>query len=150
MAFRMTLLLVVLAGCGPMGETPGLRLGGQDAAAPESFAVVSEHPIIQLEARGAFLPRVVNIWGVGLDAFLYVWTGPETGWGQRVAERPDVRVRIGDATYELHATRVQDAAEQERVFRAYIAKYGKEIEELFGRPGTLEDFDLLYRLAPRA
>ena len=89
---RTVLLFVIaLVGCGPIEQTPGLRLGGTESEIPTSFDFVSEHPLIQLEARGAVLPRVVNLWGVGLGDAMYVWTSPDTGWGQRVAKRPDVR-----------------------------------------------------------
>ena len=133
-----------------MGETPGLRLGGSGAAAPESFAFVQETEVIQLEARGSLLPRVVNIWGVGFGDALYVWGDPDSGWVRRVAERPDnVRVRVGDGVYELSATKVNDASDKKRVVAAYQAKYSDSLNEIFGRPATVDDFELIYRLTPR-
>ena len=148
---RPIILLATLAlvGCAPMGEYPGLRLGGDEAEVPASFEFLSEHPIVQLEAMGAVLPRVVNIWGVGLGDSMYVWTDPETGWAQRIDERPDVRVRVGDRVYALRAAQVEDEAERARVVGAYLAKYGDELKEMFGRAATVEDFELLYRLSPR-
>ena len=133
-----------------MGETPGLRLGGSGATAPASFGFVQESEVIQLEAWGLLLPRVVNIWGIGFDDALYVWGDLESGWVRRVAERPDeVRVRVGDNVYELRATRVNDASEKKRVVAAYQAKYAESLDEIFGRPTTVDDFELIYRLTPR-
>ncbi len=148
---RTVLLFVIaLVGCGPIEQTPGLRLGGTESEIPTSFDFVSEHPLIQLEARGAVLRRVVNLWGVGLGDAMYVWTSPDTGWGQRVAKRPDVRVRVGDRTYSLRVARVEDAAETKRVFDAYAKKYGEDLDAIFGRPATVADFDFLYRLSARS
>ena len=142
--------LLIVFGCGPIEITPGFRLGGSAAAAPESFAFVHEHEVIQLEAQGSLLPHVVNIWGVGLDDALYVWGDAESGWVRRVAERPDeVRVRISDNAYELSATKVTDASDRQRVVASYQAKYGESLDEVFGRPVTVDDFELIYRLTPR-
>lgn len=150
MKTALVLLLLASLGCAPMGETPGLQLGGSAAGTPESFAFVQESELIQLEARGLLLPRVVNIWGVGFDDALYVWSDPGSGWSERVAKRPDrVRVRVGDKVYEVIASKVVDDAERERVGEAFQAKYASQIDELYGRPMTVDDFELLYRLTPR-
>ena len=142
--------LFILVGCGPMGETPGLRLGGSQAPAPTNFEFVKDYEEIQLEAQGAVLPRVVNIWGVGTNHALYAWGDPSSGWVKRVAERPDaVRVRIGDQAFELRAETVTGPAEKQSVASAYQAKYGEDLEEIFGRPSTVDDFTLLYRLTAR-
>ena len=128
-----------------------LRLGGNTTAAPANFAFVSETEVIQLEARGMLFPRVVNIWGVSIGDALYVWGDPGSGWVQRVAERPNkVRVRVADKVYELRAATVTDAAEKGRVVAAYQAKYAEALKEIYGRPSTADDFELLYRLTPRS
>ena len=75
----------------------------------------------------------------------------ERGKGQRVAERPNkVRVRVADKVYELRAATVTDAAEKGRVVAAYQAKYAEALKEIYGRPSTADDFELLYRLTPRS
>lgn len=133
-----------------MGKTPGLRLGGTEASVPTSFEFLKDHEEIQLEARGAVFPRVVNIWGVGTSDALYVWGDPASGWVTRVAERPDaVRVRVGNEVFELRAATVTNAAEKRGVAAAYQAKYGADLEAMYGRPTTVDDFELFYRLTAR-
>jgi hypothetical protein len=144
------LLIVFAFGCAPRDESPGTRLGGSDAASPTDFAFVQDTEVIQLEAQGMLIPRVVNIWAVGFDNAMYVWSDPGSGWSQRVHKRPDeVRVRIGDRVYKVSATEVSDASEMERVGAAFQTKYADEINELYGRPMTTEDFELLFRLVAR-
>jgi hypothetical protein len=143
------LIVTLLTACLPMDETPGLRLGGALSPAPSNFEFVSDHPTILLRAQGSILPRVVTIWGVGFPNALYVWGDPTSGWTQRVAQRPDVMVRIGEDAFELRAEKVSDPAEVERVVAAYAEKYGEDLEAIFGRPATVEDFSLIYRLTPR-
>lgn len=142
--------LLLATACVPMGETPGIRLGGSDAGVPASFAFVQDSELIQLEAKGALFPRVVNIWAVGFDDALYVWSDPGTGWSQRVDQRPDeVRVRVGDNVYQVSATRVHDSSVKKRVAQAFQTKYADDINELYGQPVTADDFEVLYRLTPR-
>ena len=134
-----------------MGHTPGIRLGGTLAPAPDSFAFVQDVELVQLEARGGLFPRVVNIWGVGFDDAIYVWSDPGTGWSQRLEEQPDeVRVRVGDRVYEVQAGRVKDPSLKKQVAAAYQAKYAESIEELYGQAVTADDLEFLYRLTPRS
>lgn len=58
-------------------------------------------------------------------------------------------MRVGDDTYEVRATKVVDASETKRVGDAFQAKYAESIQELCGRPMTVDDFELLYRLTLR-
>lgn len=150
MKLFVILSIIFAFGCAPRDETPGTRLGGSDAASPSDFAFVQDTEVIQLEARGFLIPRVVNIWVVGFDNAMYVWSDPGSGWSERVYKRPDeVRVRIGDRVYEVSATEVRDASERERVGAAFQTKYADDINELYGRPATTEDFELLFRLVAR-
>ena len=127
-----------------------MRLGGSTADAPDSFAFAQKAEVIQLEAWGAVFPRVVNVWTVGFDEAMYVWSDPGSGWSQRVDKRPDdVRVRVGDNVYEVRATQVSDADETERVAHAYQAKYGEAMVEIYGAVSTVDEFELLYRLTLR-
>ena len=142
--------LLVCVACGPMDDYPGLRLGGTPSELPGNFAFVQDHEVIQLEAWGSLVPRVVNIWGVGSADALYVWGDPDSGWVTRVAERPDaVRVRVGDQSYEVKALTVTDAEEKAQAVAGYQAKYGPDLLGMYGRATTVDDFKLFYRLTPR-
>jgi hypothetical protein len=44
---------------------------------------------------------------------------------------------------------VADAVDKQRVFDAYITKYGPQLEEILGRPGTIEDMSDLIRFSAR-
>ncbi len=140
---------LLLAGCLPRNETPGLRLGGSPAPSPTNFEFVVEHDEITLAAQGAILPRVVTIWAVGFPQALYVWGDPASGWTQRVAKHPLVKVRIGDDAFELRAERVGDRKELESVVAAYSKKYHEHLDAIFDRPATVDDFSLVYRLTAR-
>ena len=79
-----------------------------------------------------------------------MWSDPGTGWSRRVEKRPnDVRVRVGNKVYEVSASKVSDAGERKRVAEAFQTKYAEPILELYGRPMTVDDFEVLYRLTPR-
>ena len=92
----------------------------------------------------------MNVWGVGFDDAMYVWSLLGSGWSKRIDKRPsEVRVRVGDNAYEVRATLVQDASEKKRVAQAYQAKYAEALYEYFGRVTTVDDYDLFYRLTPR-
>lgn len=148
--FSLVLCLLGLA-CTPMGETPGMRLGGSATSTPENFLFVRDAEVIQLGVPGAIFPRVVNIWGVGFSDSMYVWGDPGSGWVERVHARPDqVRVRVGADVYELSAAEVTDAAEKAKVAAAYHDKYGEDLHEMYGRATTVNDFELFFRLSPRS
>ena len=92
----------------------------------------------------------MNIWAVGFDDAMYVWSDPGSGWSQRVEKRPDdVHVRVGNSVYTVRATRVSDASETKRAADAFQEKYAESIQELYGRPMTVDDFELLFRLTVR-
>ena len=146
------LMATLLVGCGPWDEIPGLRLGGAATEIPgNGFGFLQDgYDEILYEAWGMILPRVVTIWGVGTDEHVYVWGDPNSGWCTRTMERPDVRVRIGDAAYELRAETVTEPAEFERVAALFNAKYGEELKEMYeGQVPTAEDFGHFFRLSAR-
>jgi hypothetical protein len=142
-------IVILLSACLPIHQTPGMRIGGALSPAPNNFEFVSDYDTILLRAKGAVLPRVVTIWGVGFPDALYVWGDPASGWTKRVAKRPDVIVRVGPDAFELRAEKVEDRTELEGVVAAYALKYGEDLDAVFGRPATVDDFKLVYRLTPR-
>lgn len=151
-AFFVLMIVSMLVGCGPMDTIPGIRLGGTPSKIPSTgFSFVQNgHEEIQIEAMGILLPRVVTIWGVGVDESLYVWGNSKSSWARRTSQRPDVRIRIGDSVYELRAKTVTDADERRRVAGLYNEKYGEELRAMFGRKPEVEDFKHFVRLSPRS
>ena len=149
--FLIPLALVLLAtGCGPIGPTPGLAIGGEEQPAPSDFAFVQDHELLLVRTFfGGWLPQVHYIWGVGVDDGVYAIAVPGASWRARINDDPNVLLRVGDSHYSLTAARVDDATDKQRVFDAYIAKYGSQLEEILGRPGTIEDMSDLIRFSAR-
>ncbi len=147
--FHLALILVA-TGCGPIGPAPGLAIGGEEQPTPDDFAFVQEHELILVRTFfGGWLPQVHTIWGVGVDDGIYAIAVPGASWRTRINDDPNVLVRVGDNYYNLTAARVGDAVDKQRVFDAYIAKYGPQLEEILGRPGTIEDLSDLIRFSAR-
>jgi hypothetical protein len=121
--------LLLAAGCGPLLVIPGGPLDGTPAAAPADWSFIDEIDTVQLETRPED-PYSVNIWAVGMGPFLYLHAGTNrANWVEHIEANADVRIRVGDALYELRASRVEDADEFARFSDAYEAKYGR-------RPGN--------------
>ncbi len=122
--------LLLLSACEPMGPLSGKRIGGELTPAPEDWRVLHGEEVVQLEVGGNYS---VNLWGVGLAEGYFVVSakGLESRWGQRVIEDPAVRLRVGEAVYELSAGRVDDNSVREQVAEAFNSKYELEAREDF-------------------
>jgi hypothetical protein len=139
-------MILFCAGCGPIGPTPGLVLGGEEQAVPDDFAFVQEHDLLMVRTLfGGWLPQVHYIWGVGVDDAVYAMAVPDARWRARLVDDPNVLLRVGDNYYSLTATEVTDAEEIQIVFDAYMDKYGSQLEEVLGHPPSLEDVNDLVR-----
>ena len=115
-------LALAAAGCSePFVTIPGGELSGADQAPPSSWGAVPD--TIQLETR-PLDPYSINIWGVGIEADLYVATsGGGTAWTEFIEADRNVRVRIDDRLFRLQATLVDENGERGRVVQAYYDKY---------------------------
>lgn len=143
------LMALFLTACGPMGPVPGVVLGGETQSAPDDFANVQQHDLIQIETQMAgMIPQVHNIWGVGIGDAVFAIGEPGSGWRARLDEDPNTRVRVGDAVYELTAAPIKEE-EKQPALDAYVAKYGPQIPEAVGRDLTLEDFAFAVRMTAR-
>jgi hypothetical protein len=130
------LVLATLA-CGPIGPISGGRLGGPvHQGPPPQWQASSEIETIQLESRPDD-PHSVNVWFAVDGGVLYVPTslilGPddpeEREWVRNTIADPRVRLRIDGTVYPLHAARVEDEEERERVRAVFVGKYDIELDE---------------------
>ena len=123
-AFLATLLALV--GCGgPFVLLPGGELEGETSATPTSWAFTDEIDTVQLETQPAE-PYSVNIWATALDANMYIHAGANRAtWVEHMEADPNVRLRVGDAIYELTSARVETQDEFDRFSDAYEVKYGR-------------------------
>ena len=102
-----------------------MKSGYQRAAtAPADWRTVASADIIELESRPDD-PYSVNLWVLGEATHLYIFAGDSrTTWVENIAANPHVRMKIGEAIYDLQAEQVTDAAEFERFAQGWEAKYG--------------------------
>lgn len=135
--------IAILAGCGPIGPVPGDAIDGEPIPAPQSWASSDTVEVITVETNPAE-PYSVNIWGVGVDPFLYIGASdPDSTWAQNIQQDERVRVRMGDGIYDLKAVRVDDPGTQEVIRQAFIRKYEMDPDEAAFEGAAL------FRLEPR-
>lgn len=144
---RILILLCVCLftiGCEPIVMISGGELSGEVQPIPSSWAFTDDVDTIQLETRPTD-PYSVNIWVVRMGDGIYVvaGAGPETTWAQHIEQDPNVRLRVGDALYELRAVKANDEANRASFLVAAKKKYDFEPDD--------EDTSkaVLYRLDPR-
>jgi hypothetical protein len=144
MTTRLAIPLLLVLGCGPLVMIPGGSLSGDVQPAPADWSFTDEVETVQLETRPSD-PYSVNVWGVGVGDIFYIASGRgvDAAWAEHIEANPNVRLRVGDAIYELDATRTSDPAELDAFLVAAKAKYDFEPE-----PGQRETA-VLYRLTPR-
>ena len=134
---------LALAACGPI---PGGSLSGHPEPPPPAWQSVLEddHGFCEIESRPA------DPHSIQLDCFIYEdalyaqshrWAlapwWPVESWAAIWIEHPDVKVRIGDAIYELTAVQIDDSGERD------------EILKLRGYDPT-PDGIVVFRFAPRS
>ena len=121
MRARASLAAAAIAFALACGPVPGGSLHGELTLPPAAWSDVlgGERAMCEIEARPAD-PHSIQLECFSRDGQLYVqshrWAladwWPES-WAAIWLEEPDVRVRIGDAIYELRAVRLTDAALRE-------------------------------------
>ena len=118
-----TLLLGLALGCGPV---PGGSLSGAVAPAPATWteALGGEKAFCEIESRPVD-PHSIQLECFVVDGALYAqshrWAlaswWPTESWAAIWLAHPDVRVRIGERIYELHAVRVTDTAVRDPILK---------------------------------
>lgn len=137
-------LLFALVGCDPIVMIPGGQLSGEVTATPDNWAFTNATDTFQLETRPSD-PYSVNVWAIALDDWIYVvaGSGMETTWAQHIANDDRVRLRVGEAIYELRASEDDSQETRDAFLAAAKTKYdfdseGEDVEEA-----------MLFRLGPR-
>ena len=143
-AIALSLLALMLGGCGPLVMIPGGELSGELVAGPADWAFTDAVDTVQLETRPAD-PYSVNVWMVAANGVPYIAAGggAESAWPTHIAADPRVRLRVGDKLYELNAVRTDSEADRAAFMEAARKKYDFDPEE--------QDTDgaVLFRLEPR-
>ena len=155
------LLLVVVAAAIviPYEFKPGMYLGGTTQAAPADFNFVndrSKYDQVLVQTKGiAGLPQVHVIWAIGIDDALYAFGEEHGRWRTAAVEAGELRMRVGDAVYDLKVTPLTDASDEQllAIHEAYRAKYNPEydqlLEEALGHAPTPEDMRVTLRMTAK-
>lgn len=123
-------LVLSILGCDPIVMIPGGELSGNVTPTPDNWAFTDEVDTFQLETRPAD-PYSVNVWALAVGDGIYVvaGSGPESTWARHIAEDDRVRLRVGDAIYELRATADDSVATREAFLVGAKKKYDFEPED---------------------
>ena len=119
-------VLLLLGACEPQEQRPGLWLRGPVQPYPEDWSFTDEHLQIAIQVTAPyFLPHSVTINCGTYDGNLYVSSfRPETkNWPAWVGDDPNVVLKIGENTYEVRLSRVEDPITIANVLAAYGSKY---------------------------
>jgi hypothetical protein len=147
---RLGLLIAIgvmaplLLGCGPIVMLPGGALSGDVTPNPTNWEFTEEVDTFQLETRPSD-PYSVNIWAIAIEDTMYIVAGggPDTTWASHIKDDPQVRLRVGDALYELTAVESNTNSERDLFLAAAKKKYD------FDPDGEDTAKAVLYRLKPR-
>ncbi|MBT4519354.1 MAG: hypothetical protein HOC23_05045 [Halieaceae bacterium] len=131
------LALVVFVIAAPIGPVPGFFIGGTAADAPDAWGDTQSIHEIKLEINTGILPRVVTIWVVQHDGALYVVGDGTSGWVTMLDQGGPVRMRMGDKTYSLKASRVRRNLVP--ILEAYQGKYQADYPEIISSFPPVEE-----------
>ena len=147
--FVVAVAVVVIALAAPIGPLPGFLIGGTPAEVPASWGDTRPIHEIKLKVGSSTFARVVIIWVVQVDGDLFVVGADNSGWTQAIGNGGNVKMRMGDHTYDMQANRVNDG--WERVLEAYVAKYEPDYPDIvagFPSPEEAAGTTAVFRLAP--
>jgi hypothetical protein len=105
-------LTMALAACeGPLVFMSGGELSGTVADPPPIWQLDEASGIAQLETRPED-PYSINLAYVQSDGRLYIYAGnTRTNWVGHIEQNPQIRIRVGETIYPVHALRVDDNEE---------------------------------------
>jgi hypothetical protein len=122
--YLLVLSLLFVSACSYIPFS-GDKLEGTLTPVPDDWTDISRPEVIQLETQPSD-PYSVKLWVIGLGPNLYVHAGANRAtWVEHIEADPNVRILIGEALYNLRATRVVEPGEYELFATAYEAKYDR-------------------------
>ena len=125
-ALALTVLLCsLLSGCSAdFIPFSGGKLQGEEMEVPADWEMLRAIDVIELETNPAE-PYSVKLWIIAIDSVLYIHAGANRAtWVEHIEVDSTVRLKVGDAIYQLSAARVGSQAEFDRFSDTYETKYG--------------------------
>jgi hypothetical protein len=123
----VTLLLLAITACEPIAMVPGGRLSGEVKPIPANWDFADDVETFQLETNPDD-PHSVNIWGIAVGPAFYIAGKADRRWAQNISKDPRVRLRIGDALYELKAVPTADDEDLTTFAAEAKSKYDLEVD----------------------
>ncbi len=127
-------LAMVVLGCQPKGETPGLWLRGETAVEPvDDWRFTNEIEEIFVETRPWYgIPHSTTIWCVEFGGELYVgsYGDQKKAWEKNLARNPMAKLAIAGKLHEVTLAPVTKPDRIEALDAVYAQKY--DMAEVFG------------------
>ena len=133
----LALLLIVMA-VAPIGPMPGMFIGGSAAQTPAEWMDTSDVDEILLRVPG-LPPRVVIIWVIEYGAELHVVGSKDSGWVKKIGTGSPVEMRLGDDTYALTASPVEENFKE--ILLAYVGKYEADYPDIVAGFPSIDEAD---------
>jgi len=137
--FVLMLPVLMLLGCEPVDQTPGMWLSGEQVEDfPADWSFSNNFQLIAVEVGTPYLiAHSVTIWCVEVngDLFLGASAADSKNWPGWVDDDPNVVLKIGEKVYETRLESVENSTEIDRVRAAYVVKYNLGEGSPF-QPGT--------------
>lgn len=132
------------AGNEGLSRTPGVIIGGTDTAPPSDWTTVDVGGNLIMKMAG-FPPFVVYLSYAGTPEGVITATRPDVGyWARRVREGSgDGWLRIGDATYAMHATEVLGDARRP-MLQLWAGSPDADIDVPFGNAEPLSEWEVFF------
>ena len=137
-------------GIGPYGALPGGWLWGEVKPPPSDWSFTDGIKEIQVETRLLGLPYAVTTWVLSYRGDLFIAAGLcDRVWVNRVKARPEIRLRVGGAVYEMRAEVTTDREIGAGIAPVLLHKY-------FGIAVDAANFDrertsgCVFRVEPRS
>ncbi len=93
------------------------------AEAPDWESLREVQTVLVVTADEDGESRETKVWIVVVDGVGIVRTG-NTSWGENVARKPELVLKVGEAAYPLQVEFVEDDATRQRITDAFREKYG--------------------------